>query len=98
MAPDGNVYWSGECGNLATCGGAPGSREQIDTAGNFLHEMGHVWDYQNGTNVLMRGLVVQAAHILSFGLYNPYVVPAGVPYSQMNIEARGQYVRTRVFQ
>lgn len=97
MAPDGNIYWPGECGNLATCGGPTGSISQLDTAGTFLHEMSHVWDYQHGINVLLEGFITQAAHFLTFGIYNPYIVPAGVPYGQMNIESRAEYLRMQVF-
>ena len=88
IAPDGNIYWPGECGNLASCGG-PG------TAGVFIHEMTHVLQVQHGVNVLGRGLLLQAGKFLSGGLYDPYkftYAPAR-SFSSYNIEQQGDYAR-----
>lgn len=65
MAPDGNIYWPNECGNLAVCGG-------VSTASTFIHEMTHVLQHQYGVSVLWQGFLLQAAKFLSVGLYDPY--------------------------
>lgn len=93
IAPDGNIYWPGECGNLASCGG-PG------TAGVFIHEMTHVMQVQHGANVLGRGLLLQAGKFLSGGLYDPYRFnyDPGKPFSSYNIEQQGDYARDIYFQ
>jgi len=85
MAPDGNIYWPGECGNLASCSGT-------GTASTFVHEMTHVLQNQNGINVLGRGLVLQSTKFLSFGLYNPYkfTYDANRSFSSYNIEQQGR--------
>ncbi len=85
MSPNGNVYWPGECGNLATCGGA-------DTASVFIHEMTHVMQYQNGVNVLGQGFLLQAGKFLSFGLYDPYsfTYDPSRAFSSYNIEQQGR--------
>ena len=91
IAPDGNIYWPGECGNLATCGGSIGSAGQINTASTFIHEMTHVLQVQQGVNVLGRGLFLQAGKFLSGGLYNPYKFnyDPGRAFSSYNIEQQG---------
>lgn len=38
----------------------------------FIHEMTHVFQYQQGVNVLWRGALLQSAYYLSFFRYNPY--------------------------
>ncbi|OOR88177.1 hypothetical protein B0181_08810 [Moraxella caviae] len=38
----------------------------------FIHEMTHVFQYQQGINVLWRGAWLQSLHYLSFLKYNPY--------------------------
>ena len=88
MAPDGNIYWPGECGNLASCGGLP-------TAGVFIHEMAHVMQYQHGVNVLGQGFLLQAGKYLSFGLYDPYkfTYDPNRAFSSYNIEQQGDYAR-----
>ena len=85
MAPDGNIYWPGECGNLASCGG-------INTAETFIHETTHVLQYQHGVNVLGRGLLLQAGKFLSFGLYDPYsfTYAPNQAFSSYNIEQQGR--------
>lgn len=38
----------------------------------FIHEMTHVFQYQQGVNVLWHGAILQSAYYLSLGKYNPY--------------------------
>ncbi len=86
MAPDGYIYWPGECGNLASCGG-------VGTARTFIHEMTHVWQHQQGVNVLGRGFLLHAARVLSRDLFDPYSLkhydPNG-PNLPFNIEQEAQ--------
>ena len=84
MSPDGNIYWPGDCGNLATCyGGA--------YAKTFIHEMTHVLQVQHGVNVLGQGFLLQAGRFLSFGTYNPYkfTYDPNRTFSSYNIEQQG---------
>ncbi|HEY0220537.1 MAG TPA: hypothetical protein VGC26_12360, partial [Afipia sp.] len=90
ITPYGIIHYPNDCGNLAACGG---SAEEIRSNRAFLvHEMTHVLQYQQGTNVLFRALPLQIAKYASFGFYDPYVVPAGVPYQQLNVEQQAQWV------
>lgn len=84
MAPDGNIYWPGECGNLASCGG-------IGVAKTFIHEMTHVMQNQHGVNVLGQGLLLQAAKFLSLTMYDPYsfTYDPSRSFRSYNIEQQG---------
>lgn len=88
MAPDGKIYWPGECGNLAACQGGR-------NVGTFVHEMTHVMQSQHGVNVLLNGFFLQAAHFLSFGLYNPYsfTYDSSRSFKSYNIEQQGDIAR-----
>jgi hypothetical protein len=91
IAPDGNIYYPSDCGNLAVCGG-----ESI--AALFVHELTHAWQYQQGDRVFLRGLGLQAAHYVTFGRYDPYALPRQyVPYNQLNLEQQAQYVTRTLF-
>lgn len=79
MSPDGNIYWPGECGNLAVCGGQK-------VADYFIHEMTHVMQVQQGQNVLLSGFFLHALRIITFGFYNPYSYTPGQPFNSYNIE------------
>lgn len=96
MAPDGNIYWPGECGNLATCGGIFGGDAQKRIAATFLHEMVHVWQHQQGINVMLRGAIIHTSRFLRL-LDDPYVLPLSVPFNELNIEQQGQYFQHRAF-
>lgn len=88
MTPNGNIFWPGECGNLASCGG-------IGTAGFYIHEMTHVLQYQSGVNVLLRGAALQSAYYGSFKLYNPYAFTydSSRAFSSYNIEQQGDIAK-----
>jgi RHS repeat-associated protein len=60
----------------------------------LMHELTHVYQYQNGTNVAIRGFVLQIAYYASFGLYNPYKIDSVLdkPFSRYNIEQQGVIV------
>jgi len=84
MTPNGKIYWPGDCGDLATCNGGA----YIDT---FIHEMMHVYQYQHGTDVMLRGGLLQTARFLSLTLYDPYsyTYKEGKPIDSYNIEQQG---------
>jgi hypothetical protein len=88
IAPNGHIYWPGECGNLATDEGSA-------YAGTLIHEMTHVMQYQSGQQVLLRGFLLHAARLLTFGLYDPYrftYVP-GKPFEAYNLEQQAEVAR-----
>lgn len=92
MAPDGNIYWPSDCANFVTCQGGR-------YANTFIHEMAHVYQYQQGINVLGQGFLLQAGRVLSFGLYDPYQLTyqPGLAFSAYNIEQQGQ-LAVRIYQ
>lgn len=53
MAPNGNIYF------------APGNADYVDdfsqanihAKATFIHELAHVWQHQNGINVIARGVI-----------------------------------------
>jgi RHS repeat-associated protein len=92
MAPNGNIYWPGDCGDLASCQGGR-------NVGTFIHEMTHVMQQQNGVNVLLRGFFLQAGNILSLGLYDPYsyTYDASKSFKSHNIEQQGDIARDIYF-
>ena len=88
IAPNGKIYWPGECGNLATCGGGI-------YAEDFIHEMTHVLQFQHGVNVLGRGLLLQSGKFLSFRRYDPYkfTYDPNRAFSSYNIEQQGDIAK-----
>ena len=97
MAPDGNIYWQEDCGDLTTCGGENGKypREQERLRNTFIHEMTHVFQVQNGIDVLGKGLFLQVRKALSLGGFNPYDYgnDASRNFSSYNIEQQGDIVK-----
>jgi len=51
------------------------STESHAFQGLFIHEMAHIYQYQQNIHVLLRGAMLQSAFFLSFGRYNPYAYP-----------------------
>lgn len=84
MAPDGNIYWPGETGNLCSC-----------SASTYIHEMMHVYQYQQGVNVITRGLLLHTLRGLSFNHYNPYQLnyQPDKPWQHYNIEQQAEIAR-----
>lgn len=68
-------------------------------AGRYLivHEMVHVLQYQQGMNVFLRALPLQIGKFLTFGLYDPYAIPAGAPYRLLNVEQQADFVAGKLF-
>jgi len=82
MAPDGNIYWPQDNGNMAN------SFPKL-----FIHEMTHVMQFQHGINVLFQGFLLQGAKYLSGQLYDPYKFSYDKDrlFSDYNIEQQGEY-------
>ena len=89
MAPNGRIYLkdSDYCQDFST--------QPIMYQAVFIHEMAHIYQYQNNINVLIQGAVLQSALYLSLGKYNPYHYQfiTGKPYSSYNIEQQGDIAR-----
>ncbi len=88
IAPNGHIYWPGECGDLAAGAGKA-------YAGTLIHEMAHVMQHQNGQYVMLRGLLLHTARILTLGRYNPYrftYIP-GKPFDAYNLEQQAEIAR-----
>ena len=99
MAPNGNLYWPGSesCSDLTMCG-AGTQRDNVEFT--FIHEMGHVMQYQNGVNVVMSALPLQILRLVSFSLYDPYIssqnqFKAITSPSSLNVESQSDFYAYR---
>ncbi len=81
MAPNGNIYFDPD-GNLYRddFGSADISFQAL-----FIHEMTHIWQHQQGTNVAARGLFNRS--------YNYLPLKPGKAFSDYGIEQQGDIVR-----
>lgn len=61
----------------------------------FIHEMAHIYQYQQNINVLLKGAILQIAYYLSFKYYNPYryQLKAGQHFFNYNIEQQGDIAK-----
>ncbi len=61
----------------------------------FIHEMGHVAQYQSGTNVILAAVPLQLAKMM--GIFDPYISPEtyrGTPSpAGLNVEAQADWHR-----
>ena len=75
------------------------SAESRAFQGLFIHEMAHIYKYQQNIHVLLRGAILQSAFFLSFGRYNPYAyrLKAGKAFFDYNIEQQGDIARDIFF-
>lgn len=89
MAPNGNIYMN-PCDYSNNYALESQCIREI-----FIHEMAHVMQHQKGTNVLLKGAILQIAYYLSFKLYNPYryVFHQDKPFDAYNIEQQGDIAR-----
>ncbi|MCJ8315111.1 MAG: hypothetical protein HRU38_23955 [Saccharospirillaceae bacterium] len=67
MTPNGHIYWpaAGDCADATTC-------KSRSYRAWFIHEMGHVMQYQNGQNLIIEAGMHQMLHYASFKKYDPY--------------------------
>ena len=63
--------------------------------GIFIHEMAHILQFQQQTNVILKGAILQLGYYLSFKKYNPYHYHfiQGKAFSDYNIEQQGDIAR-----
>lgn len=71
------------------------SKQNIHAQAIFIHEMAHVYQYQQKLNVLYKGALLQSAYYLSLKYYNPYeyCLIATKPYLNYNIEQQGDIAK-----
>ncbi len=63
--------------------------------GIFIHEMAHILQFQQQTNVILKGAILQLGYYLSLKKYNPYHYHfiQGKAFSDYNIEQQGDIAR-----
>ncbi|WP_278395953.1 hypothetical protein [Acinetobacter venetianus] len=63
--------------------------------GIFIHEMAHILQFQQQTNVILKGAILQLGYYLSLKKYNPYHYHfiQGKAFSDYNIEQQGDVAR-----
>lgn len=71
------------------------SKQSLGYQAVFIHEMTHIFQYQQSINVLLKGALLQSAYFLSFKKYNPYLyhLKAGKKFFDYNIEQQGDIAR-----
>lgn len=71
------------------------SKQTLAFQAIFIHEMAHIYQYQQGLNVLVRGAILQTAYFLSFKKYNPYryQLKPNKQFSTYNIEQQGDIAK-----
>ena len=67
--------------------------------GVFIHELAHILQYQQQTNVILKGAILQLGYYLSFKRYNPYRYQfiQGKAFGEYNIEQQGDIARDIFF-
>lgn len=71
------------------------SQQSLAYQALFIHEMTHVYQYQQGVHVLWHGALLQCAYFLSFRKYNPYAYQFKTQknFWHYNIEQQGDIAR-----
>ncbi len=71
------------------------AQESLYNQAIFIHEMTHIYQYQQQINVLLRGALLQSAYYLSCKRYNPYAYNfiQKKPFSSYNIEQQGDIAK-----
>ncbi|GJG96185.1 hypothetical protein [Cupriavidus pauculus] len=87
ITPNGHIYLGRNLRQLTDF-----SATNLALQGLFIHEMAHVWQYQRGVNVLLRGAAEQARHFLGFNQYR-YRLQAGKPLTAYKLEQQGDILR-----
>ena len=84
MAPDGNI-WIHPAGHFARSAVAEDfSKAPVGVRAHFVHEMTHVWQHQNGVNVVLEK-VLMFFRYGAFGGYD-YELAPGKTFESYNIE------------
>ncbi|NAS09799.1 hypothetical protein [Acinetobacter haemolyticus] len=89
IAPNGNLYVHQKYFH------SDYSRCSITLQSIFIHELTHILQYQQQTNVILKGALLQLGYYLSLKLYNPYKYQfvEGKAFTQYNIEQQGDIAR-----
>lgn len=89
MAPSGYIH----ARSLNYCNDY--SQQSLGYQAVFIHEMAHVYQYQQRINVLLKGALLQSAYFLSFKKYDPYVyqLKANKDFFDYNIEQQGDIAK-----
>ncbi|MFV5503328.1 hypothetical protein [Acinetobacter sp. 226] len=71
------------------------SQESLAYQALFIHEMTHIYQYQQKINVVLKGALLQSAYFLSLRKYNPYKYQfnPNKSFSHYNIEQQGDIAR-----
>jgi len=89
IAPNGNLFVHPKYfrSDYSSC--------SINLQGVFIHEMAHILQFQQQTNVILKGAILQLGYYLSFKKYNPYHYHfiQGKAFSDYNIEQQGDIAR-----
>ena len=87
ITPNGHIYLGRKLRGLADFSAAG-----LAMQGLFIHEMAHVWQHQQGVNVLLRGGLEQVWHFCGFNQYR-YQLEAGKALGQYKLEQQGEILR-----
>ena len=93
IAPNGNLFVHPQHFSLDY---SQGSRA---LQGIFIHELAHILQHQQQTNVLLKGAILQLSYYLSFKRYDPYHYRfvQGKAFVDYNIEQQGDIARDIFF-
>lgn len=93
IAPNGNLFVHAKYfrSDYSSC--------STNLQGIFIHEMAHILQFQQQTNVILKGAILQLGYYLSLKKYNPYHYHfiQGKAFSDYNIEQQGDIARDIFF-
>lgn len=71
------------------------SKQSLGYQAVFIHEMAHIYQYQQNINVLLKGAFLQTAYFLSFKKYDPYKykLEKNKKFFEYNIEQQGDIAK-----
>lgn len=87
ITPNGHIYLGRKLRGLTDFSAAG-----LAMQGLFIHEMAHVWQHQQGINVLLRGGLEQVRHFCGFNQYR-YRLEAGKALGRYKLEQQGEILR-----
>lgn len=89
IAPNGNLFVHQQyfSPDYSTC--------SLTLKAIFIHELTHILQYQQQTNVILKGAILQLGYYLSLKKYNPYHYEfiQGKAFTDYNIEQQGDIAR-----
>ncbi|MFC2559807.1 MAG: hypothetical protein ACFNVU_09880 [Haemophilus seminalis] len=90
VTPNGNIYYPT---SEADWTNPNGTNSQGNLRDLFIHELTHVWQYQNSINVLMKALPLQILKFGTLGLIDPCILPQNnINFQSLNVEQQGSYM------